>query len=45
MIEHAALAALFIVTAVQAFQIRQLRKLIAPFDEDGDGKPGGSRKT
>jgi hypothetical protein len=23
----------------------QLRKLIAPFDADGDGKPGGSRKA
>ena len=45
---HAAAAfillALIVVIWVQGNEIIRLRDLIDPFDRDGDGKPGGSKR-
>jgi hypothetical protein len=41
MIEHIALAASLIIGLALAIDNRRLRNLIAPFDRDGDGRPGG----
>lgn len=40
-----ALAALgWLAAGLLWLELRHARSLLAPFDRDGDGKPGGSRK-